>query len=117
MSLLCDGLPRDDAVCRELTRIMQSSGYQLCSRLWGVVTRPRRWWINGEQQWEAVAPIAMSMATGIPNLIPTVDKHNIVEIITNGKKKMDNNLLLRDTEDFAKLRRLFTRCSSTMASS
>ena len=33
----------------------------------------------------------MSMATGIPNLIPTVDKHNIVEIITNGKKKMDNN--------------------------
>ena len=42
----------------------------------------------------------MSMATGIPNLIPTVDKHNIVEIITNGKKKMDDNYF------FAKLRTL-----------
>ena len=33
----------------------------------------------------------MSKATGIPELIPEVDKHDIVEIITNGWKKMDDN--------------------------
>ena len=87
----CDGPPSDDVVCRELTRITQSPGYQLCSRHWGIVTRPRRWWINGDQQWEAVAPLAMSKATDIPELIPEVDKHDIVEIITNGWKKMDEN--------------------------
>ena len=71
----CDGPPRDDAVCRELTRITQSPGYQLCTRHWGIVNRPRRWWISGEQQWEAVAPIASSRTTDIPELIPTVEKH------------------------------------------
>ena len=63
----CDGPPRDDAVCRELTRITQSPGYQLCSRHWGIVTRPRRWWINGEQRWEAVGLSCCPRPRTLPN--------------------------------------------------
>ena len=92
----CDVPPNDDAVSRELTRIMQSPGYQLCTRHWGVLNRPRRWWISGKQQWESIAPIAQCKVTHLPELILDVKKQKFDEVVMQGWKKFDENFLFTE---------------------